>query len=269
MMDFINKDLYKNSFGIYCIYNVISNKYYIGQTRQKFIKRYYHHCWKLNNGTHDNTHLQRAWNLYGENFFVFLPLKIVDNPDLLNDLEIEYIDLYKEKQQCYNIIDGGGGRRGVPLTEEHKRKIGETNRQRMLGKKASEETKLKMSLSRKGRILKHNGIVLNEELAYIIKTKLINGKTPSGIAKELNIAYKHVNNILSNNSWSTVHVDGWDEFIANRKTYTRLTKKDHEEIYRLHIEENFTKHELAKLYNKTVSMIELIFRKQRKIHCSN
>jgi hypothetical protein len=37
--------------------------------------------------------------------------------------------------------------RGIPKTEDHKRKLRDAN----LGKKASEETKLKMSLKRRGK----------------------------------------------------------------------------------------------------------------------
>ena len=80
------------------------------------------------------------------------------------------------------------------------------------------------------------------------------------------VDYKLINNIISNNTWSTVHVDGWDEFRNNRKTYSRLTKEEHFKIYKLHIENGMTKYELADMYGKTVKMIEKIFREQRKLY---
>ena len=108
--------------------------------------------------------------------------------------------------------------------------------------------------------------ILDAELAFNIKQMLINGYTASDISKELSVDYKLINNIISNNTWSTVHVDGWDEFRNNRKTYSRLTKEDHFKIYKLHIENGMTKYELADMYGKTVKMIEKIFREQRKLY---
>lgn len=264
-MEFIEKEKYKDKFGIYCIINVISGDVYVGQTRENFLRRYYKHNWRLKNNTHFNIHLQNAWNLYGEYYFSFIPIKIVDNPDLLDELEIEYINIYREMNHCYNMIDGGtGGHSGKKLTEEEKRNIGEKNRINMLGRKASDETKKKMSESRKGKIVNRYDLILNKDLAFKIKTRLVNGEKASNIAKDMNIDYKLINNIISNNSWSTVYVNGWDEFRKNRKTYHRLTKTDHKEIYRLHIEEGYSKKELAEMYNRTDKMIAKIFRKQEQ-----
>ena len=264
-MEFIDKEKYKNKFGIYCIINIISGDAYVGQTHENFLRRYWHHRWKLRNNNHDNQHLQHAWNLYGEDNFDFVPIKIVDNPDLLNELEIKYINIYRELKHCYNIIDGGNcSRKGIPLSDEHKRKISEKNRINMLGRKATEETKKKMSESRKGKIIQTNSLILNKDIAFEIKTRLINGENAANISKDMNIDYKLINNIIANNTWSSVYVNGWDEFRSNRKTYHRLTKEDHKEIYRLHIEEGYTKNELAKMYNRTDKMIAKIFRTQKK-----
>ena len=50
---FINFEKHKDLFGIYKITNILNNKVYIGQTRQPFKKRFWHHSWKLKNNTHD------------------------------------------------------------------------------------------------------------------------------------------------------------------------------------------------------------------------
>ena len=259
-MEFSNEEL-KNAYGIYCIINSLTGDAYVGQTCQTFYKRFLHHQWKLRDGTHDNEHLQNAWNLYGENYFSFVPLKVVENCEELDELEIQYINLYRKLGHCYNIIDGGKGHRGYCLSDEQKKKIGEKNKINMLGRKASDETKKKMSKTRTGKVnLNNKQIKLTPDIAYEIKSRLVNGDSASDISKDMNIDYKFVNNIMSRNAWSSVKVDGWDDFINNRKTYSRLSKKDHKEIYRLHIEEGFTKYQLAEMYCKGVKMIERIFR---------
>lgn len=265
-MRFIDEDAMKDKHGIYKITNITNNMVYIGQTMQRFQKRYWHHQWKLNNGTHDNQHLQNAWNLYGDDAFEFSVVETIEDydNDNLDELEIQYIKYYKELGCCYNISDGGCGIRGVERTDEWKRKIGEKNRVNMLGKRHTEETRKKMSKSHKGKHLDRNTDILNDGLAFNIKTRLINGEKPSNIARDLDITYNSVNGILSNNTWSNVYVDGWDEWRNNRKTWTRLTPEDHKEIYRLHTEEGYTKYKLADMYHKGVKMIEKIFRECRK-----
>lgn len=263
-MYFDNEEL-KNKSGIYCIFNNLTGDAYVGQTRQTFYKRFLHHQWKLRNDNHDNQHLQNAWNLYGEDCFSFVVLRVEDDPDRLDELEIAYISLYKDMSHCYNIIDGGHvSRRGIPLSDEQKKKIGDKNRLHMLGRKLSDETKQKMSDSRKGKVhLNNKNIKLTPEDAFKIKSRLIDGDKPSDIAKDMMIDYKLINNILSGNTWKSVDVAGWDEFLSNRKTYKRLSKEDHREIYRLHVEDGLSKYQLADMYGKGVKMIEKVLRDGR------
>lgn len=265
-MIFIDEEKYKNKIGIYGIKNTINNNIYIGKTAQNFLRRYWHHKWKLNNGSHDNRHLQNSWNKYGEENFIYFVIDVVNDERYLNYLEKYYIRYYRAKKCCFNISDGGDGKSGQPMSNSAKEIIGKKNRQHMLGKKHSKETKTKMSEARTGKYYKRSTDVINEELAIKIKTKLINNEHPSEIANELNIRYGIINNILSNNTWSHVKVDGWDEWRTSRKTYTRLSKKDHEKIYKLYKSNKYTKYELAELYGKGVKMIEKILRDQRELH---
>lgn len=262
-IEFIQEQKYRNYIGIYGIKNIINNKIYIGQTRESFIKRYWHHRCLLNNNHHDNPHLQNAWNKYGSDNFVFIIIEVVKDSDLIDDLEIQYISYYKRKNLSYNILNGGQGKIGVPNPPEICKRIGEINRKRMLGSKLSEETKRKMSQRRKGRYVPRNTDKLNEDNARVIKEMLVDGLSPRKIADNLKIDYKLVNNILSLNAWKHVRVNGWDEFQNNRKKYSRLSKEDHKEIYRLHIECGLDKYQLAEMYGKTVKMIEKVFRDQK------
>ena len=259
-MKFINQQKYKDNYGIYGIVNKVNGKIYIGQTGERFQRRYWHHQWKLRDNSHDNSHLQRAFNKYGENNFEYIVLEIVTDINLLDDLEIKYINQYKQKGKNYNILSGGGGRRGLSMSEHAKRIIGDKNRQHMLGTKRTEETKQKMSEIRKGRHINRSTDILDTDTVSQIKTLLISGKTASQVSKELNVKYKLINNLISNNTWSTVVVDGWEEYQKSRKTYKRLTKQDHKEIYRLHFNEGYSELCLAEMYNRTVDMIKFILK---------
>lgn len=262
-MEFIDEEKFKDVHGIYCIINRISGDAYVGQTSQRFIKRYWHHQWKLKDGSHDNRHLQNAWNLYGENYFSFIAVKIVDDEhnDNLDELEEKYIKIYRDMNHCYNILDGGSGLRGLTFSDEHKRKIGEKNRINMTGRKHTDETKRKMSEARKGKHANRSDYRVTIDEVKRIKTLLVSGVKPSDVARNLNVDYKAVNAILSNNCWKDVQVDGWDDFRNNRKTWTRLSKEDHVEIYRLYSEEGLTRQELVDMYGKSRKMINKIIKK--------
>lgn len=146
------KDVYKQ-IGIYRITNTVNGKSYIGKTGMNFGDRWDSHRSLLNSGKHDNPHLQKAWIKYGGENFEFKIVEVVEDPNLLNGLEIKYIAQYKNNGLSYNIHDGGDGgcNLGKHLSEETKRKIGEKNRKNMAGRKASEETRDKMSLSQNKR----------------------------------------------------------------------------------------------------------------------
>ncbi len=62
---------YKNIIsGIYTITNTVNGKIYVGKA-VNIGERLNCHKSKLRNGKHDNAHLQRAWNKYGQQNFLF------------------------------------------------------------------------------------------------------------------------------------------------------------------------------------------------------
>lgn len=241
-MIFIDRDTCKNYCGIYQIRNTINNRVYIGQTKQPFEKRYLHHCWKLKSGSHDNQWLQNAFNKYGTDNFVFEILLITPpEAELINKYEYEMISNAKKKGICYNLIDGGGGRGGIPMPEETKRRLGELNRFLNTGKKASDETKRKMSEIRRGKKRKPEDIQkavntrqlhiseglsnkttkLTAEQAKQIKIMLMNGIPYDEIVSCFPVSKSNINAIRSNRSWKFVYVDGWNDYLRN----TKRTKK--------------------------------------------
>lgn len=241
MFEFVDIDKYRNKSGIYAIHNKKTGLIYVGQTRQAFNKRFMHHRWKLRRNMHDNQWLQASYNKYGENVFEFLVLVETSNFDELNKLEIREIEKARLAGQCCNMLDGGGGRPGIPLSEKRKKELGELNRILNTGKKASEETKKKMSQARKGKkrkeattekILntKHNRILsgqkiqqqkLTPEQVIEIKKLIMNGNEWIEIAQMYGVSRSNINAIRSNRSWQYVVVDGWENFCESHKYNVR------------------------------------------------
>ena len=113
--------------------------------------------------------------------------------------------------------------------------IGELNRERMIGTSLSEATKEKMSLSHQGKRYKRKTDVLTDEQALQIKEMLIRGETPSFIASSIGVPYNAVNNVLSNDSFKDIYVDGWDDFQRTRiKKRHGVTNEEVEKIHELY-----------------------------------
>lgn len=225
-MIFIDEDKHKKEIGIYKITNTVNKKVYIGQTKDGFQRRYWLHKWQLNSEKHDNPHLQKSWNKYGAESFKFSIVEVSEK-DLIDEREVYWISFYRSNGECYNIQDGG-----QPLSlnnyisPEIRKRTGELNRKRMMGSKLSEDTKKKMSETRKGKYVKRHNDTLTEEQATQAKKQLVSGTKPSQVAKDLNVDYKSINNLLSLNTYSHIFVDGWNEFQSTRKKYKRVLEKE-------------------------------------------
>lgn len=78
--------------GIYKITNIVSKKVYIGSS-VSIPNREYKHFWLLTKGAHDNQYLQKSFNKYGRENFVFEVLEYCDVDELV-EKENDYILLY-------------------------------------------------------------------------------------------------------------------------------------------------------------------------------
>ena len=123
--------------GIYAIINKSNGKIYVGQSIDA-IDRINHHKADLKRGNHHNIHLQRAWDQYGEESFVFSILEKCSIEEL-DSKEIWWINYFNSTHRDfgYNIEDGGNLFKTV--SEETKRRISEANTN------PSEETRRKIS----------------------------------------------------------------------------------------------------------------------------
>jgi group I intron endonuclease len=99
--------------GIYIITCNTNGKVYVGQS-QRIHNRWKGHIGLLVKGTHGNEHLQRAWNKYGEENFVFeilLSLDPADSPELSDYWEDYFIRIFKsiDREYGFNRSEVGHG----------------------------------------------------------------------------------------------------------------------------------------------------------------
>lgn len=136
--------------GVYGIVNLINNKIYIGSSIN-LSKRKASHFSHLRKNNHNSSHLQKAFNKYGEDNFRFIILEELLDIELLLVREQYYIDSHDSTspKKGYNIRRIAESNVGLKHTEGTKRRMSQNN-VGMKGKKHSEETKKKMSQSRKG-----------------------------------------------------------------------------------------------------------------------
>lgn len=131
--------------GIYHIKNIINNKIYIGSAAD-FYERWHSHNHYLNSGNHHNVHLQRAFEKYGRENFIFEIIEIVEDKSKLIEREQYYIDTLKPE---YNIRKDATSNLGIKFSIEHRAKLSAWQ----IGNKLSKETKYKISKTLSGRII--------------------------------------------------------------------------------------------------------------------
>jgi group I intron endonuclease len=88
--------------GIYKIINVINNKFYVGSSVD-LRKRKSKHFSELRHAKHNNKHLQRAWDKYGESSFIFVIIEELTRDDDLLAAENIWLKPHVGKNYCYNI----------------------------------------------------------------------------------------------------------------------------------------------------------------------
>lgn len=131
---------------IYKITNLINGKFYIGSTIRPFYIRKYEHKRELRLNTHSNNYLQNSWNKYGESSFKFEVLEKIENEEYnkkefyrkLIRKEAEYIENYKPHYNTKSKITEG--KIGWVTSEEVKKKISESNKNRFKDKQLKQST---------------------------------------------------------------------------------------------------------------------------------
>ena len=110
---------------IYCFTNNVNGKKYIGQSISKGNARYNNHksSYKNPDDCEYESPLHRAFRKHGfENFTYEILAQDIESIDLLNQLEIQYIQQYScQIPNGYNI-ESGGKNCAKPKTIEHRKK---------------------------------------------------------------------------------------------------------------------------------------------------
>lgn len=140
----------KHTCGIYKIENLINHKVYIGQSVD-IERRFRNHI----NKEH-NSYLKHSFEKYGIENFSF---EIIKETYDLDYWEIFLIQIYHATDKRYGYNSDFGGNARKVCSEEHKRKISESNK----GRKVTEEQRMKMSLAKKGKPSTFKGKHFSEE----------------------------------------------------------------------------------------------------------
>jgi len=156
--------------GIYSITNLKNDKVYIGSTKN-FERRYYYHLNDLKNNKHFNIHLQRAYNIDGEKFFIY---NLVE--------ECEDVELIKKEEYYIEKFNSCDEKFGYNINSKADRPPS------WFGKKHSDETKEKMSISQKDKFISdyvkqrasetHKGKKISDENKLFLKNLNSGEKNP-------------------------------------------------------------------------------------------
>jgi group I intron endonuclease len=208
--------------GVYQIRNLLNGKIYIGSAKN-LIRREHEHWSSLKKQCHRNSHLQNAYNFYGEENFVF---EVLANTNVDNLVKVEdmLIKLFKanNRDYGYNIRKNAENNLGLKHSESTKQKLsisssGESNghygkpqseesRKRIsdakTGKKQTEAARISNSISHSGS--KNPADKLNEEQVLEIRKMIYEGIHYLIIMKTFNLSQTNFYRIKNNIIWKNV-----------------------------------------------------------------
>ena len=177
--------------GIYKIINCINSKVYIGQSIE-IEKRFKQH--KINSKNNILYPLYNAIKCYGVDNFEFIIIEEVEDINKLDQREQYWMDHYKsyDRNFGYNLSPtAGGSKRGYKHSKETRDKISISNKGRIV----TEETKEKIGLANKGKVSNRKGCKLSKEHKVKLLTSVKCIKQSEEHRKNLSIS--HTGKILT------------------------------------------------------------------------
>ena len=174
--------------GIYSIANILNGDCYIGQSIN-LSKRKNNHFSDLSRNKHTNKHLQNAFNKYGKNLFKFIVLIICEEFELTY-YEQELVNKLKPKYNiCKKCVNST---KGMIFSEESRKKMSESRKGQVSSRKGavlSFETKNRISQSNTGKLAWNKGISCRKEtkdkLSEINNGKILTEQTKQRISSSL------------------------------------------------------------------------------------
>lgn len=129
---------------LYVIFNSVNARVYVGITTKPLRYRWREHLSDAAKGV--DRALYRAMRRHGADKF---SIHAVDSADTWEDLCLKEANLIRwfKRKNCYNMTDGGEGNPGCPKSLETREKI----RKKHLGKKLSDEHRMKLSAAKLGK----------------------------------------------------------------------------------------------------------------------
>lgn len=234
---------------IYRFVNQINQKCYVGQSLNP-IKRMKEHLAASKNG--DKKPLYAAIRKYKEENFIFEILEEC-SIELLNEREqywITHFDSYN-RRKGYNLTTGGKQCQFGPMSEEHKRKIGEANKISKKGSTLSEATRQKLSESLMG----HEGYWAGKKMSEEHKQKISDGN--KGRPKAPRTA-EHCRKISEGKMGS----EPWNKGGTSNQKYDLTIDQRHEPIL-LSFRNGSSEKELADQFMMTTKKIKLVLKRAR------
>ena len=144
---FYQDEYLKNKSGIYQIRNLVNGKIYIGSAEEFYRRKNYEHFYLLKRNKHVNRKLQRAYNKYGKQNFIFEIIEFVEDKNKLLEHEQYWMDRYNVVKNGYNIQPKAGK---ICITDEIRKKMsGKTPWNKGKTGIYTKETLLRMKTNRK------------------------------------------------------------------------------------------------------------------------
>lgn len=221
--------------GIYTIENLTNGKKYIGQTKN-INRRWREHLGCLKGNRHSNSHLQRAFNKYGEDNMSFSVIEMCKE-DELDTKESDYIKLFDSMKSGYNLRAGGSRPR---LSIESRRLISKTRTERLANGKIipakhkwTQEQKdrqsvvqQKLSIDNPERrvLLSITRSTISTDVVKRIKTLLYIDMHVDDIADITGVDKNKIQHIDSGKTFSYVY-PGLNSYIKSRYIISKLRKQ--------------------------------------------
>lgn len=243
--------------GIYNITNTVNRHFYVGSTANTSVRFSRHRC-DLRSGKHDNAHLQRAWNLYGEEKFVFSVVRECSSDQLLLEEQSD-LDKFYGTPDCYNLSPNAfRPNLGIPRTEEVKRKI--SNAQK--GKpRFTAEQKEHLSVIHTGRT--HSPETRSKMLGRSSSRENIRKAHESNLNKPFSVERRVKVSRRQREMWENRSVEKREELrkkisdkvqlaiVEGRGKPNKIPREEHKNIIDLYLSGTMSKRQLAFKYGVT------------------